>query len=301
MADPVVAPAGGLGDEDEDTTATSQEEISLDEETSQLFREAGEQDEAEAALAAPATAPTAPTVAQDPRYDKLESDYQSLREQNIELNTRMEMILMRQEEASKPPSADDDEVDLDDFNAQLTANPGQAIVGLLQKMLPKVVRQAETGATKAAVGVTQYSQAWQADRNRAEADYGSIYNKDAVFTERANQIFNQLTADAPVVNGGRYRPGAMHQAMSIAYGQLIREGKLAAKATPITERRKSPPDLGLPAGTNIAEKGKDFLSEFNQREISIMQRQAQRMGVPFDKFVSRMQNLRAKDSGYGRR
>ena len=249
--------------------------------------------------------PAAESVTSDTKYDALQEQLAQLRERQAELETENNIyrsgLVQQQRPVQAPPRGpEDEEVDYDELNKAIQDNPAKAFVDMFNKYGPKIAKTAEQRAVQAASGVTQTQQVFKSDQDRSFSDFGDYWEKDKEFTNLANNFYDQITSNSPVVsnNGSRYHNGAIYAAMSMAYAALDRQGKLQKKVVPLNERRKPAIDPGIGAKS---EKGSDngLFDGLPAREVAAMKRTAEKMGVSWDQYKSRMSKLAAREPGYG--
>lgn len=298
--------AGGeqeLGEEPESAPEV-EEDITL----STLFNQDGD-DEApevekevveESKAAAPVITPPA-----DDRYSLLESKLAEINDKLVEANTANNIFRMQLESRGREaaPEVDDStDIDVEALNKAIQENPAKAIIDILNKSLTKVQRNVETTATQRVMGVNNQQRMFDQDRNRATTEFGEYVKGDKDFVRRAEEIYAELTTNAPQVDqhGNKWSPGAIYAAMSATYGEFARQGKLKVGKGPLlTERKKAPISSMLGESSGNGAEGGGVLASYNTREIAVMKRTASKLGIPFDSYVKRLEKLKKSDSSYG--
>lgn len=257
---------------------------------------------AESAAAQPAPAATAPN-ATDARLAEMQAKLDAVNDRLVESETRQNIYRMQLErEQQVAPTAEPEEpaFDYDELNQQLQANPAKAIVDLIQKTLPVAQKKATAEATRTVVDINAQNRMFEADRGKATSEFGELIRADKEFQNRAEEIYAELTAHAPVVNarGDRWAPGLIYAAMSTAYAEFVKAGKVRPNGAAGLVERKKPPISSM-VGESAASGSRNVLSGYNAREIQVMKRTAAGLGISFDSYVKQLERLKKSDPSYG--
>ena len=111
-----------------------------------------------------------------------------------------------------------------------------------------------------------------------------------------------MTVNSPTGPGGsRWHSGAMYAAASIAYAQLHKSGQLVdpnRKVVQMAERKPRPSSPLLGNDPN-AEPTRTSKSDIPARDLAIMKKTANSMGLTLDKYLSTMESLKKNNPYYG--
>lgn len=262
--------------------------------------------EAEAAKEAePAT--TTPPV-EDSRFTELQAKIDAAHERAVAAETRANILEARQNsqrQQSETPAAVEEPFTFDKFREEVAKDPATAIFKLFEKATSKqegLTTQAVEQAKQQAVGVIQQQNAFESDRATMVAEYGSLMNSDKKFADLANTVYSQMTGNSPVgPNGNRWHPGAMYAAASIAYAQLAKSGQLVDPNRKVVrmEDRKPKPSSPLLGNDRNAEPTRTSTSDIPARDLAIMKKTANSMGITLDKYLASMEALKKNNPYYG--
>lgn len=288
----------------------------LDTNLGSLFNGAGDEDDEEPALEATekVEAVKVPVAAEenDDRYNTLQEQVSSLRDNQIRLQTENEILRGRRDGSLREEEEDSNEIEVDfaELNAEISADPAKAITKLINTITPQIEKRVLKQAAAHTSTTVGRSAALQNDVAVARAQFGNLPFDNPEFGRMAESIYEELTDGAPVINanGTKYRSGAVMQSMEIAYARMVRAGKIKpgesngnGKGLTITERKKTPlsPRMGSGSDADSERPGEAALAGYSAREIATMRKTAKDMGVPFEKVVKKMAKLRADDPNYG--
>jgi chromosome segregation ATPase len=305
-----------------------------DEQLGQLFDEAGQREEAEAAekeAAKQEAAKEPPKPAVDPsideRFNKLETQFQTSRERSIRLETENAILRTQLEERHQQPQAQQPKpknffeelgVTREEIDSGLRSDAAGTIVNLLEKAnqrgYERARQEAIQAATQEVVGINAHQDAWKRDMAATTGEYGELLNTNPEFKERADKVYNSLTAQSPAIDkqGTRWHPNAMYTAVSIAAAQLAREGKLSlGPQTPQAQQsrqtnvipieRKPKPSMPVLGDTSGSGSGgvDPLLADIPGDELAIMRKTARDLGVPLERYIGNIKKFRKQDRSYG--
>lgn len=302
----------------DENTAVEESEVPVDEplltreqDLQDIFREAAPEspldNEDIDKITPPAPAPTVDASAE--KLAKIEADLQSLREKNIELETRNNIYQSQLNERMSAPApvvepAKPGVMDFTAFKTKAAADPLQAIYELVSQhgeISKAQVQEALQGARGQTTEILQRQKAFDADRGAALAEFGELFNSNKEFGDLAGRIYNQLNASStPLEDGMRWSPGTMYAAAATAYAQMVKAGRINPNPKVVTLRERKPAPQNPLVGSTVADKKPGFGDQFDARTQAIQRRTAEQMGIPLERYYKIMEGLQKNDPSYGR-
>jgi len=270
-----------------------------------MFNQDGEEAEPEftdEAVTEPPAPPPPPNIDSSKLAD-LEAKLAEVNDKLVASTTTQNILRMQMEQQNAPIYDDNapEEVDFDALNKEIQANPAKAILDTVNKAFDRVQQRLEDSTTRKVADMSSHQRMFDNDKGRATQEFGELLRTDKEFVRRAEEAYAEITSNAPVVDarGNKWSPGAIYSAMSVAYAEFVRQGKikLPGNSSVLSERKKPPMSSLLGDGQSPGVSS--ALSGYNAREISVMKRTASQLGVPFDSYVKRLEKLKKNDSSFG--
>lgn len=297
----------------EDEVPAAEPIMTREEDLRDIFREAAPTSplESENSDIVPEPAP-APTVdANAEKFAKFEQELQTLRDQNVELSTRNNILQSQFNDVRNTPAAPPAPeppkpgvMQFDAFKAKAATDPLSAIYELVSQnnQLTKAeIESALTGAQGQTTAIIQRQKAFDADRGAALAEFGDLFNSDPRFAQLAGKIYNQLNEhNAPMADGMRWAPGTMYAAAATAYAQMVRAGHINPNPKVVTLRERKPMPQNPLVGSTTASAKQSYAEKFDAKTQAIQRRTAESMGITLERYYKIMEGLEKNDPSFGR-
>lgn len=293
-------PSGGIAEE-EAAFAELQRQLRGDEEESPA-------DPVEPTPDTPAT-PTTPAESADggelstlsSRVAELAEGLAASKAEGDALRHVIRQLMQQQSGATRETKAPDllDGFDLAAFQQELQTAPAQAIAKfgkmIADRTEERVSRQLSEKTEARVSAGERMGRLQDADRTKTRAEFGD-YLENPIFTDRANAIYNDLTADS----SGEWKPAAYYTAAAMAHSQLIREGKLKS----VREVSKSPAARPTKPtrqafGEESPATGGGVDKDFSSMDRGAVRKVCRELGISEETFMKNYSSEKKKNPFYG--
>jgi hypothetical protein len=297
----------------------TEEAFASEKDLAKLFSESADQspldedpeEQSESKSESPAPAPTVASPSQsDAELAQMRAELQQLRERSAANEARNAILQQRLAEVGKPQIEEKpEEFSFESFKEMAAKDPTGAIYKLFEQAKTLAGKAGEEATTKAkaeATATLQRQNAYESDKATLISEYGELLNGNKAFANLAEQIYNRLVANSPVVmtdpNTGqdvRWHNGAMYAAASMAYAQLHKNGQLQSSVKPARMIERKPAAQNPIIGDQSSDKAKTIASDIPPRELAIMKSTANKLGMPLEKFLKVYEDQKSRNPYYG--